>query len=249
MDKPKELLTPIKSQKVYTQIVDQIIKLIDSGEYKHGMQLAPERDLARQLGVSRGSLREALTVLQMMGLIEARPGQGTFIGKKLTSELYSVDVTRILDEESPLLILEARKAFEPSVAALTAERCSALSLEKLEDIIRSVQKDLSPVSYAEGDRLFHLELAIASENSALIQMQTFIYSLMGQDLWRTIINYSNYSSRNRWQAGLSEHLKILESIRKKDSIAAEKFVRDHLQMVEQVMVEPGLSYTAGNGNA
>jgi len=93
---PHNLLSPIKQQKLYIQIVNQFIDLIEQGEFKQGMQLPPERELARYLGVSRASLREALTVLQMLNLVETISGQGTFIvgrpGEALKNYLNNVNI-------------------------------------------------------------------------------------------------------------------------------------------------------------
>lgn len=73
------VFAPIKAKRVYMQIVDQIMDLIRRGEFPDGAQLPPERDLAEQLGVSQASFREALNALRILGLVEAKPGQGTFI--------------------------------------------------------------------------------------------------------------------------------------------------------------------------
>ena len=82
MVNPQEFLTPIKPQKVYTQIVEKFIDLIEQGKFNPGLQLPPERELARQLGVSRAALRESLTVMQMLGLVETISGEGTFIARE-----------------------------------------------------------------------------------------------------------------------------------------------------------------------
>lgn len=238
MNNHKELLIPVKQQKVYTQIVGQVIELIKAGELVPGAKLAPERDLARYLGVSRGSLREALTALQIMGYIEVKQGQGAFICDLPKSDLISPNLPKVLEEESPIQIIKARYCFEPNVAAVAAVKRSQRTLEKLDEIINSVHNDVTPDYYAEKDRLFHLEIAIATENNVMIEMQMIIYNLMGQNLWRTLIrNSHDYSAQNRWKMGFNEHCDILEAIQEGDPNLAEKRVKQHLNKVKKVMIE------------
>lgn len=236
------LFTPVKNQRVYAQIVEQILDLINRGEYQPGMQLPIERDLAKMFGVSRPTLREALTVLQMMGFIETVPGQGTFISKGSKSETNSQELKRILNDESPIMTMKARMAFEPSVATEAAHRRSKESLQKLDKILEPLRND--PVNggiQSDIDRSFHLELAVATGNPVLIQMQTVIFDLMGQTLWTTMIRNTWGSSPTFWEEGLQEHISILEAVRRKDALTAGKCVREHLQRVEQVMVSAEIS--------
>jgi GntR family transcriptional repressor for pyruvate dehydrogenase complex len=237
MDNHKELLTPVKQQKVYTQVVGQIIQLINSGELIPGTKLTGERDLARHLGISRGSLREALTALQIMGYVEVKQGQGAYICNRMTDSPNGT-TSQVLDEESPIKIIEARLAIEPNVAAYAAIRRSKKTLETLEEIINSVHDEVSPDYYAEKDRLFHFELSIATENPVLIEMQHVIYNLMGQNLWRTLIrNSHDFSAQNRWKIGFHEHVDILEAIQKKDPVLASKRVEHHLNKVKTTMIK------------
>ncbi len=241
---PQELLSPIRQQKVYLQIVKQFIELIEKGEFSAGMQLPPERELARRLGVSRASLREALTVLQMMGLVETVAGQGTFLtGKSAASVKYSLDSISV--GESPFVIIQARKTVEPSIASFAALHRSEASLKKITEILDWVESDHSKDRilgniFSEGDRQFHLEIAKATENPILISIQEIFHSLMGQDLWLTMMRHTSFATIGRWEEAYQEHHMILEAIRQHDARAAAHCARAHLQRVEKIMIEADL---------
>ncbi len=238
----QDYFTPIKQQKVYNQICKQFVDLVERGEFKPGMKLPAERELARHLGVSRASLREALTVLQMMGMVETISGQGTFVSDK-----PKVTINNYLPNagESPFLILQARKTIEPSLAALAASQRSEAGLRKLEEILGMIESDHSKLqvlgdAFSEGDRHFHLEIARLTNNPILINIQEMIYSLMGQELWLALMRHTSFSTPGRWQEANHEHQGIIEAIRACDSQAAASRVRAHLNRVEKIMIQAEL---------
>jgi DNA-binding FadR family transcriptional regulator len=240
----QELLIPIKQQKVYNQIVEQFVSLIERGEFKPGMQLPSERDLAHQLNVSRASLREAITVMQMMGLVETISGQGTFIcQKKIPPQYQTLMLSNV--GESPFMILQARKALEPAIAAIAASQHTDESLGKLREIIESISKDHSAVQvvsdiFSEGDREFHLEIARMTENPILISTQEMIHFYMGQKLWTTLMRHTHFATSGRWQEAREEHDRIFEAIQARDSQVAASRVKAHLVRVEKIMSQAEL---------
>ncbi len=241
---PHDLLTPIKQQKVYLQIVDQFIARIESGEFKQGMQLPAERELARILGVSRASLREALTVLQMMGLVDTIAGQGTFITGKAGSTLKGY-LNRINMDESPFVIIQARKILEPSIASFAAIRRNETALKRIAEIPEWIDSDHSKVQvlsdvFSEGDREFHLEVAKATENPMLISVQEMFHSLMGQELWLTLMRHTSFSTPGRWEEANREHHSIFDAISQRNARLAARCMRAHLQRVEKIMAEADL---------
>jgi GntR family transcriptional repressor for pyruvate dehydrogenase complex len=239
----QDYFTPIKQQKVYNQICEQFIDLVERGEFKPGMKLPAERELARHLGVSRASLREALTVLQMMGMVETVSGQGTFVSDK-----PKVSIKNYLPNagESPFLILQARKTIEPSIAALAAVQRSEAGLRKLEEILETIESDHSRLqvlgdAFSEGDRRFHLEIARITENPILVNIQEMFYSLMGQELWLALMRHTSFSTPGRWQEAGREHHDIVEAIQARDSQAAASRMRAHLTRVENIMIQAELT--------
>lgn len=234
--KPMTGFTPIKTQRVYVQIVDQILDLLRKGEFRPGSQLPPERDLAEQLEVSRASLREALSALQLLGLVETRSGQGTFVSTRADSTLLRLDASLVYqDLESPFTILQARKAVEPPIAALAAQQRSGEALQRLKEIQDLAGSDSLGLS-GEGDRRFHLAIAEATQNPVLVHMMSIVYELMGQRLW-LLLRDATASAAGKLHEYARQHQGIYESIANQDGSAAATRMREHLESVEQFMIE------------
>jgi GntR family transcriptional regulator, transcriptional repressor for pyruvate dehydrogenase complex len=232
------LFTPVKSQRLYEQIVDQIIDLIQQQEFSPGSQLPPERDLAQQLQVSRASLREALTALQMMGLVETRSGQGTFVSDGAASAFLRFDPSWLYEgEESPFAILQARKVVEPPIAAFATRHCSEDDLDRVRGIQGLVDAEkLDRQVFSEGDRKFHLTIAEISGNPVLATMMSIVYELMGQKLWLSLRD-ATLSSMERVQEYADQHWAIYKAIESRDPDGAYNAMKVHLETVEQFMVD------------
>ena len=238
MASPQSPITPIKQQRVYNQIVEQILDLIERGDFQPGMRLPPERSLARQLEVSRASLREALTVLQMLGRVETILGQGTFVCEPQQNPLLDAPAANM--GESPFSILQARKIIEPATASLAAGCRTEASLHRILEILESVEADHSQVqvigeAFSEGDRKFHMEIARATGNPILIATQQMIHDLMGQQLWVTLMRHTSFSVAGRWEEALAEHRSIYEAIQRSDATLAGVRMKAHLLRVEKIM--------------
>ena len=218
------------------QIVDQILDLVKGGHFLPGSQLPPERELADELGVARASLREALSALQLMGLVETRPGQGTFVCAEAPSTLLRFDASLLCqDLESPFAILQARKLVEPPIAALAATQRTNGSLQRLREIEELAESDPhSRYLSSEGDRRFHLGIAEATGNPVLVSMMSIVHELMGQKLWLSL-RHATAATPEVLQQYAREHRCICEAIEARDPKAAATRVREHLSSVESLM--------------
>nr|MBC7243830.1 FadR family transcriptional regulator [Chloroflexota bacterium] len=236
------VFSPVKTQRVYMHIADQIKALILKGVFPEGSQLPPERELAEQLQVSRASLREALSALQILGLVETRPGQGTFISPGASTALALGNAWPEQDLESPFIILQARKAVEPAIAALAAQQRSEASLGHLQETLNWVGSSPTDAhAFYEGDRKFHLAIAEATENPVLLRMMTIVHELMGQKLWLTLMMGSTLATPGRWRQAVQEHHHIYKSIEAQNAELAATRMKEHLDMVEKFMIEADLA--------
>src|SRR6266567_3838832 len=146
----------IEPRRLYRQIADQIRTLIRSGEFSAGSRLPPERDLARQLGVSRPSVREGLIALEVEGLVEVRIGSG----------IYVLDASRNGDGRpehqalaGPFELLRARWVVEGECAALAARSAKKAQLAAMEESLEMMQKEMEVgMPAVNADRLFHLRV-------------------------------------------------------------------------------------------
>ncbi len=229
---------PVRTKRVYMYVVDQIIDLVRKGEFAAESQLPSERDLAEQLRISRASLREALSALQLLGLVETRSGQGTFVCADAPSKILRLDASLLYrDLESPFAILQARLAVEPGIAALAATQRSEESLRRLSEIQGLADGDPDGTYLSsEGDRRFHLAVAEATENPVLVSMMSTVYELMGQRLW-LLLRDATASAPDRLRQYGVMHREICEAIERQDADAAATRMRRHLESVERFMIE------------
>src|SRR5471030_1520252 len=181
--KPSMPLQAVESRRLYRQIADQISALIIDGEYTPGSRLPAERDLAKQLGVSRPSVREALIALEVEGLLDVRVGSGIYVTQP--GERRQGDV--LAGDSGPFEVIRARRLIEGECAALAAKSATAAQIRAILEahaaIVEEAKRDHNPLS---ADRLFHVRIAEAGSNSALVLVVQTLWDERMGPLYRTL---------------------------------------------------------------
>lgn len=230
---PDNQLTPVirttLTADIYRKLVGQIIR----GVWKAGERIPAERHLGQQLGVGRASLREALKALEIMGMIETRLGDGTYVCKR--SEFLSRPLLWAITSSSETEVhelVEARRLMETELAGLAAERATAEDLQvigkHLDDMERS--KD-SPVEFMQSDIEFHLAVGQAAHNSILLNALHLIRNLL-QDWIRSSLQVGGVA-----HVALEHHQAIFLAIAKKNAPAARTAMQRHLEEMARVFLE------------
>lgn len=227
------LLHRVKKVRISETVVDQIILLIDEGRLKIGDQLPGERELVNQLQVGRASVREALRILEAQGVIEVRPGKGTFIVGEATPEgdegiaqWFRQHVTEEYD------FLEVREALDRKAAVLASTRASATDLAAMKGYLDASQRCID-AGDLDGlvslDKQFHLSIAAATGNNMLFHLLTSVHEAM-VDPRRSLI-------RLKGRAAIShkEHSAIYEAIKRHDPVTAEQAVVAHAASVREAV--------------
>jgi GntR family transcriptional repressor for pyruvate dehydrogenase complex len=213
----------IEPRRLYRQIADQIRTLIRSGEFTPGSRLPPERDLARQLGVSRPSVREALIALEVEGLVEVRIGSGIYVRAPANGDAR--DPPKAL--AGPFELLRARYVIESECAALAAKSAKRAQLRAIEDALDDMDREMDNERQPlPGDRLFHLRIAEATGNSALTHIIRLLWDERGGELFQRLEHH--YDSPQLWRAAIAEHRAVLESIAAHDAAGARSAMQRHL---------------------
>lgn len=213
----------IEPRRLYRQIADQIRTLIRSGEFTPGSRLPPERDLARQLGVSRPSVREALIALEVEGLVEVRIGSGIYVRAPANGDAR--DPPEAL--AGPIELLRARYVIESECAALAAKSAKRSQLCAIEDALDDMDREMDNARPPlPGDRLFHLRIAEATGNSALTYVIRLLWDERAGELFKRLEHH--YDSPQLWRAAITEHRAVLESIAAHDSAGARLAMQRHL---------------------
>jgi GntR family transcriptional regulator, transcriptional repressor for pyruvate dehydrogenase complex len=238
LDGRSTVFVKVKSKKVYMEIVDQILTLIKEKKLSVGEKLPAERSLAIELGVSRPPLREAISALEILGIVESRGGKGNFIvNSKIEAE--KTRLARDLEEQvSPFELLEARQAVETEMAGLAAEKATDEDLADLEAIIERHKTVLSDFSVAsEVDLEFHLALVKITRNAVLLDIfERNIASVLRTELWKKI-------KRESWSRGdnsrkyFAEHIEIYEAVRRRDKGGARAAMMKHLRSIKDDFLE------------
>ena len=214
----------IEPRRLYRQIAEQIRTLIGSGEYPLGARLPPERDLARQLGVSRPSVREALIALEVEGLVEVRIGSGIYVQGLGRSEAVGHDGH---PAAGPFEQLRARWVIEGECAALAAKSRKKAQIAAIEEALEQMQQaldsDKQPVS---ADRLFHLRIAEATGNGALVQVVRMLWEDRSGPLYRRLDHH--YAAPKLWVAAMNEHRAVVKAITEHDAGAAREAMQRHV---------------------
>src|SRR5260370_3327302 len=157
----------VRRTKVYEHAAQQLQRMIRDGLIKPGEKLPPERELAELLQVSRGSLRDAIRTLELMGLVEPRQGEGTVVCDPSAKSLINPLAT-VLFRQRELIgdLLEFRRMIEPTLAGRAAQNASNEELAYLEDILRRQKEKVAQVELAiEEDSEFHYAIDDAARNS------------------------------------------------------------------------------------
>ena len=222
------MFNSIKHTKISEEIANQIKRLIIDGELKPGDQLPPERELIKQLGVSRPSLREALNALAAMGFLDVRQAKRTFV-KSVTSKLIEDPLSLLIkaDDQKIFDLIEVRKAIETWAAYHAAQKASSGDIEQLGTIISEMKR-----AYEEGrswekqDADFHLAIAKATHNTIHMHIMSGIYDLLRESMAKIFVG------REQVKKLIKHHHQIFIAIKNRSPEKAREKTLEHLNYVE-----------------
>jgi len=221
----QDLFQSLQSEKFSEQISRQLLQKIIEGHYKPGDRLPAERDLATIFSVSRVVVRESISSLEAKGIINVRQGRGTTVN--------AIDQWNTLDPQVLLLLhgdevfeqlMETRRIIEPDLAALAAERITAVELELLRSI-SDLPEDDSIEEHVIRDMSFHLHIAKATHNPVLLMVLSSTADLLREARRRIFIVPGELAKARMW------HLAIFSAIEKRDPQAALEAMAAHMEQV------------------
>jgi GntR family transcriptional repressor for pyruvate dehydrogenase complex len=223
----------VSHSRLYEGVAAQIRALILDGRLAPGDKLPPLRELCDRFQVSRSSVRDAIRMLELMGLLRSRQGGGTVV-QKISAELLTVPLSSLLLPESGMVaeLLEVRSMLEPDIAARAAERITPAEIEALEQVLkRQRAKMLKRESTVQEDTEFHYALAVASRNSVVRKVVDLLMDLLRENRMRSL------QVAGRLRRSYSGHRRILRAIRQRDPRGAEAAMVDHLRTIEALLVK------------
>ena len=224
-------LAPIKSTRIYEEIVRQVKAMIAEGRLKGGDRLPPERDLAEKFVVSRTSVREALRALESLGLVEIRPGEGTFVREvSIDALIEPLALLMVSQREATGELFEARRLLEPSLAALAAIRATPEEMQEMERILEDQAKEVAAGRTGMlQDGALHAAIANSAHNRAITRIVNALMDLLTQSREESL------HTPGRPTRSHEDHRRILEAVRRRDEVAAHRSMLDHLIAVETLV--------------
>ena len=217
----------MQRSRLYEQLVERLLALIHELNLKAGDRLPPERELAAGLGVSRASVRQALVVLEVQGLVEVRHGEGAIL-LETRPDSSVISAARAHTRRLPEVI-EAREALEVKLASLAAERRTDEDLARIEEALERMEADVARGGRGlEGDELFHGAVTAAARSSLLADLMTEISAAIRES------RIESLSQPNRPEESLASHRQIADAIRAGDAEAAGDAMAEHIRLVSDV---------------
>jgi GntR family transcriptional repressor for pyruvate dehydrogenase complex len=215
-----ELLRVEARESVSAEIARKLLDYLLSGVLLPGDRLPSERELSRTFGVGRSAVRDALKPLTLLGIIDVRQGDGTYL-RATESEVLpkAVEWGLLLGERRAVDLVEARRHIEITLATLAAQRRSEEDLRDMRRLLRQMQDAASDDEFIEADIAFHLRLAEAARNSVLSGILTNIRSLI--QVWIT-------HAADTLAPSYQEHVPIMAALEAGDPAAAAAAMGAHL---------------------
>jgi GntR family transcriptional repressor for pyruvate dehydrogenase complex len=227
------MFKPIKKNRIYEEIVDEIKDLISQGRLKWGDQLPTERELSETFKVSRTCVREAFRVLESQGFLEIRQGDGTYVADNAIDSLVQPLASFILKEKDyQTELFEMRQLLESQLAYLAAERATPEKISKMEKILRRQEEEIANGETGlDSDRDFHHALAEAASNRILLHIINTTKEFLAES------RESYLLGEERAKKSFPHHKRIFNAIKKGDGELAAKAMREHIEDVEKILID------------
>lgn len=220
-----------------SEVARRLLDLFTGGSIAPGTRLPPERQLAATLGVGRSAVREALAALEILGIVDVRPGSGTYL-RGAASELLPQTLRwgLLIGERHTAELLEMRSGLEIYVARLAAGRADAAAIAALTGSLQRMREAVDQLAvFARADRDFHLALSAAADNDTLVDLLHLVRSLLHV--------YDDRAVRDddEVRAAIAEHDAVLRAVEAGDEDAAASAMATHMATASARLTEEARS--------
>lgn len=227
------MVRPVKRPALYELVVDELKRDIRESNRKPGDRLPPEHQLAASLGVSRASLRQGLSVLTYLGVIESRHGDGIYLAN--LDALDAMDapfLSGITDRSELLELIEVRRILEQGIVDMAVNEASDDDIARLEDMLREREQHARSGGAVplKEDLKFHEQVAVCTGNAVLAQVYRAVMSKWSRERRRFVAEVLGEPS------SLRQHWGLLDAIKNRDKAAAIELVSMHIDELKRVLV-------------
>lgn len=217
-------LRPIDSQRITDQVFKRLVDLLLSGELKPGDRLPTEAEISANLGAGRNSVREAMKVLQVLGIVERRQGDGSFVADPTAGQFDPLLIPIMATVGSATDLVELRSVFEVGTVDLVIDKVPLAELEPLRTAMERLERialiqPLPMDEAVEADVGFHVAMAQITGNRALVALSSLIMRLFRDSMGDSL------SSPQRLKETVDDHRAFFEAIVARDKAAAKLIIR------------------------
>ena len=226
------LIEPIKKTRVAEEVANRIRTLILDDTFPQGQPLPSERVLTEQFGVSRGSIRDALRMLETIGLIETQHGRGTY-PRELTVDRLVAPLASMMTFRHDLQdeLLDVRRMFEPAVARVAAARATDEDFADLQRILDAQQRKLKKGQSAiVEDTAFHAALARSTRNRVVVSLMATLNDLLVESRKLTL------KQKGRPAKSIQGHEAVVAAMRRRDAEAAAQAMYKHIDQIASLQL-------------
>ena len=229
-------LKPIKPKRIADQVFDQLHELILHGEFKPGEKIMTERELAESFQVSRTSVRDAINKLVVMGMLEQRQGQGTFVSRP-GGKTHSY-MTKVMESQNASMrdLLEVRMGLECNAAALAAQRAQGNDIEFMERSLKEIEEEVKAGRLgSDADTQFHMAIAYATHNPLQIFIMKQFHDFLSFGIKENL--FALYRESRTFDTVQQQHSQIMNAIKAHDPMHAYMATKRHIEYVIQTIDE------------
>ncbi len=223
------MIDRVETLTVADAIVEKLLGYISSGKLTWGEQLPAQRELARKLDVGVSSVREALQVLQAMGFVEVRRGEGTYVTEHPSVPISKSIVRTMYQDTSVQDLMELREVLDTGLAVLAAKKATEDDIQLMDSCLRDLDSscDVDPVKAADSDLRFHIALAESVRNPLLNQFSTAV-----RESYAKFLGEVAHTSR-----GAILHRKVLDAIATREPLGARDAMIELLKHTREVYLK------------
>ena len=216
-------------------IVALLRQRVETGQWPANSRIPPERDLAKEFGVARNTIRRAMSQLEAEGTLSRQIGRGTFVAAANSNALAAI--IKRMEGISPADMMEIRQLLEPAAAAFAATNASVSELNAVQEACNNADAATDMPDFEHWDAEFHHRLFICARNEFLREIHNIMRILRNQPLWLAMKKRS--FSEERRQTYCVEHQAILDALLRRDPEQARRAMLVHLQTVERNLLGRG----------
>lgn len=218
----------------HRDIIEQIEHLIETGQWRAGSRLPPERDLSATFDVARNTMRKCLEELEARGTLTWDGARTRLIAESPAQGVAADPLLSRMALTSPVEVLEIRMILEPPVAALAAARASGHDLQLIDRILQNSLSATTIADFERYDGRLHQAIFDAAKNALLSEHCRALAQIRNQPNWQQLKQKSVTPPRRSLYD--AQHTAIVEALQNRDAIEAEKHMRDHLRTVRESML-------------